>query len=148
MKILAFIAPQIVQENDMLLSSGLWGLGSLFYVPPSDGKSKGKGQIWAREFHPFQLANVDIEYFKRECRNAFTTAEWIDLIVSSMGFNHLLYSERQKILLISSPYLLSWTTIQSGGIGAKGNRQIFRVWEHVTVCGRPFRRDNGTCSFL
>ena len=56
----AFITPQIVQENDMLLSSGLWGLGSLFYVPPSDGKAKGKGQIWMREFRPFQLANVDI----------------------------------------------------------------------------------------
>jgi ATP-dependent Lon protease len=69
-------------------------------VPPSDGKSKGKGAIWAREFRPFQLANIDIAYFT-ECRRAFTTSEWIDLIISSMGFNHLLYSERQKILLIS-----------------------------------------------
>jgi ATP-dependent Lon protease len=96
----AFITPQIVQENDMLLSSGLWGVGFLFYVPPSDGKSKEKGQIWAREFRPFQLANVDIEYFT-ECRSTFTTSEWIDLVISSMGFNHRLYSERQKILLIS-----------------------------------------------
>ena len=58
------------------------------------------GQIWMREFRPFQLANVDLEYF-RECRKSFTTQEWIDFLVSSMGFNHHLYTERQKILLIS-----------------------------------------------
>jgi len=93
----AFVSPQIVQDNDMLLSSGLWGVGTLFYIPPSD--ENPKGQIWMKEFKPFQLANVDIDYFCESRRN-FNTQEWIDLIVSSMGFNHELYSERQKILLI------------------------------------------------
>ncbi|MFZ6018453.1 MAG: anti-phage BREX system Lon protease BrxL, partial [Chloroflexota bacterium] len=31
----AFVTPQIVQENEMLLSSGLWGVGTLYYIPPS-----------------------------------------------------------------------------------------------------------------
>jgi len=94
----AFVSPQIVQDNEMLLSSGLWGVGTLFYIPPSD--ENPKGQIWLKEFKPFQLANIDIEYFC-EAREHFSTTEWIDLIVSSMGFNHNLYSERQKVLLIS-----------------------------------------------
>ena len=126
----AFITPQIVQENDMLLSSGLWGLGSLFYVPPSDGKSKGKGQIWAREFRPFQLANVDIAYFT-ECRNAFTTDEWIDLIISSMGFNHLLYSERQKILLISRLISLVEPRYNLVELAPKGTGKSF-VFENMS----------------
>ena len=75
----AQISPQIVQENEMLLSSGLWGLGTFFYIPPSEDNKKG--QVWLREFRPFQLANIDIEYFK-ESRSSFTTSEWIDLIVS------------------------------------------------------------------
>ena len=94
----AFLTPKIIQENEMLLSSGLWGVGSLYYIPRSEDQPKG--QIWMREFKPFQLANLDLEYF-RECRQHFTTQEWIDFLVSSMGFNHKLYSERQKILLIS-----------------------------------------------
>lgn len=94
----AFATPRIIQENEMLLSSGLWGVGSLYYIPRSDDQPKG--QIWMREFKPFQLANLDLEYF-RQCRQAFTTEEWIDFLVSSMGFNHLLYSNRQKLLLIS-----------------------------------------------
>jgi ATP-dependent Lon protease len=93
----AFAIPQIVQDNEMLLSSGLWGVGKLYYVPKSDDNPRG--QIWMREFKPFQLANMDLEYF-RECRKSFSTQEWIDFLISSMGFNYNLYSERQKILLI------------------------------------------------
>lgn len=94
----AFVIPQIVQDNEMLLSSGLWGVGTLYYVPKSEDNPRG--QVWMREFRPFQLANMDLEYF-RESRKHFTTQEWIDFLVSSMGFNHRLYTERQKILLIS-----------------------------------------------
>lgn len=94
----AFLSPQIVQDNQMLLSSGLWGVGTLFYIPPSD--ESPRGQIWMKAFKPFQLANVDIDYFC-ECRKNFSTEEWINLIVSSMGFNYKLYSEKQKTLLIS-----------------------------------------------
>lgn len=93
----AFAIPQIVQDNEMLLSSGLWGVGKLYYVPKNDDNPRG--QIWMREFRPFQLANMDLEYF-RECRKSFSTQEWVDFLISSMGFNYKLYSERQKILLI------------------------------------------------
>lgn len=94
----AVATPQIVQDNEMLLSSGLWGVGTLYYAPKSEDSSRG--QVWMREFRPFQLANMDLKYFC-ECRKNFTTLEWIDFLVSSMGFNHCLYSKRQKILLIS-----------------------------------------------
>jgi len=92
------IPPQILRENDMLLKSGVWGVGTLFYAPPSE---KGKtGQTILRQFTPFQLASLDLDYFI-STRKCFTTQEWIDFIVNSMGFNHTIYSERQKILLIS-----------------------------------------------
>lgn len=92
------IPPQILKENDMLLKSGVWGVGTLFYAPPSE---KGKnGQTILRQFTPFQLASLDLDYFISS-RKCFSTQEWIDFIVNSMGFNHTIYSERQKILLIS-----------------------------------------------
>jgi ATP-dependent Lon protease len=93
----AFATPQIVQDNEMLLSSGLWGVGTLYYIPRSE--ENPRGQVWMREFRPFQLANMDLDYF-REARKNFTTEEWLDFLVSSMGFNHRIYSERQKMLLI------------------------------------------------
>ncbi len=93
----AFIVPQVVQDNEMLFSSGLWGVGTLFYIPPSD--ENPRGQIWMKDLKPFQIANIDVDYYV-ESRKHFSTEEWIDLIVSSMGFNQDLYNEREKILLI------------------------------------------------
>jgi len=91
------INSQIIENNQMLLSSGLWGVGTLYYIPP--GEDSKKGQVWLKELKPFQIANLDLEYFC-EARENFTTQEWIDFIVSSMGYNPDVYTERQKILLI------------------------------------------------
>jgi ATP-dependent Lon protease len=91
------IPPHIVRDNEMLLTSGIWGVGTLSYSPPAD---KTLGQIIMRDFLPFQLSSLDLNYFIT-CRQEFTTSEWIDFIVNSMGFNHHIYNERQKILLIS-----------------------------------------------
>jgi ATP-dependent Lon protease len=93
----AFVAPQVVQDNDMLFSSGLWGVGTLFYIAPSD--ENPRGQIWMKELKPFQIANIDLEYFI-ESRKNFSTSEWIDLLISSMGFNQEVYSDREKVLLL------------------------------------------------
>lgn len=93
----AFAIPQIIQDNEMLLSSGLWGVGKLYYVPKSEDNKRG--QVWMREFRPFQLANIDLDYF-RDARKNFTTTEWVNFLVSTMGFNPLCYTERQKKLLI------------------------------------------------
>lgn len=93
----AVIPPNIIRDNEMLLSSGIWGVGTLSYVPPGED---GPGQVLMRSFVPFQLASLDMQYFIGR-RKAFTTQEWIDFIINSMGFNHRIYSERQKILLIS-----------------------------------------------
>ncbi len=93
----AAIPAKIVDENEMLLGSGLWGVGTLFYIPPSD--ESPKGQVWMKELKPFQIANVDLEYYC-ESRSQFSTKEWIDFIISSMGFNPMIYEDRQKLLLI------------------------------------------------
>jgi len=93
----AFVTPQVIQDNEMLFSSGLWGVGTLFYIPPTD--ENPRGQIWMKELKPFQIANIDLEYFI-ESRKNFGTCEWIDLITSSMGFNQDIYNDREKILLL------------------------------------------------
>lgn len=46
---------------------------------------------------PIQLASFDFEEFK-EKRKQFTTEEWIDLIIRSIGFNPEFLSKRKKLL--------------------------------------------------
>lgn len=93
----ASVPQNILNDNDMLLSSGVWGVGELSYAPPGES---GSGQVIMRSFTPFQLARLDLDYIF-SARSQFSTKEWIDLIVNSMGFNHEVYDEREKILLLS-----------------------------------------------
>ena len=57
----AHINGSIVEESKLLLKSGVWGIGELYYVPPDD--SGDKGQVWMRDFKPFQVADIDVPYY-------------------------------------------------------------------------------------
>lgn len=95
----AFIDGYIVEQHALLLSSGVWGVGELLYLPPDGGEHK-KGEVWMHTFKPFQVGAIDLHYYI-ECRQYFTLTEWRDLLISSMGFNPTIYTERQKLHLVT-----------------------------------------------
>ncbi len=64
----AQIQQGIVDENPMLLKTGMWGIGTLRYVPP-DGEEVLKGQIWMVDFKPFQTPGVDIGTITKNAEN-------------------------------------------------------------------------------
>ena len=128
----AYINNTIVDENELLLSSGVWGIGDLIYVPPE--KNKSKGQIWMREFKPFQISNVDKDYFS-ECRKHFTFNEWLDLLVSSMGFNPNILTMRQKILLITRVIPLIEPRVNMVELAPKGTGKSF-VYDNLSRYAR------------
>jgi len=139
----ASIPPNIVRDNEMLLSSGLWGVGTLTYAPPT---GTGPGQIIMRAFTPFQLASLDLEFFISQ-RSKFTIHEWIDFIINSMGFNHRIYSERQKILLISRLLPLVEPRFNLIELAPKGTGKSF-VYENMSLCFDPIRCNLGPCPLL
>lgn len=128
----AYISEEIVNRNGLLLSSGVWGVADLFYVPPSDINEKG--QLWMRDFKPFQVGNIDLDYYK-ECRSNFTTEEWIDLIISSMGFNPTIYTDTQKNVLITRILPLAEPRINLVELAPKGTGKSF-VYGNVSRYGR------------
>lgn len=121
------VPPNIVRDNEMLLSSGIWGVGTLSYAPPTDD---GPGQVIMRAFTPFQLASLDLEFFITQ-RKGFTIEEWINLIINSMGFNHHIYNERQKLLLISRLIPLVEPRFNLIELAPKGTGKSF-VYENMS----------------
>lgn len=98
----AMILDSIVDENPELLSSGIWGLTSL---RPSDPITDEFGNkltlpILIDKFEPFHVANIDAYEFIEKRKN-FTTDEWIDVLINTIGLNPEVYNERQKLILIS-----------------------------------------------
>lgn len=129
----AFISSLVVDQNPLLLSSGVWGVGDLFYVPPNgpDGKH---GEVWLRDFRPFQVGAIDLEYYV-ECRKHFTLDEWRDLLVSSMGFNPAIHTERQKTILITRMLPFIEPRVNLVELAPKGTGKSF-VYDNLSRYGR------------
>ena len=128
----AFINRDIVEGNDLLLSSGVWGIGDLMYIPPEE--SNNKGQIWMREFKPFQISKIDKEYFS-DCRSHFTTEEWLNLLVSSIGFNPTIMNDRQKMILITRLIPLIEPRVNLVELAPKGTGKSF-VYDNLSRYAR------------
>lgn len=119
----------IVDENPMLLKTGMWGIGTLRYVPP-DGEEVLKGQIWMVDFKPFQSPGVDLAYF-RECRKYFSLEEWIDLLVSSCQFNPAVHTLPQEMLLLSRVIPLVQPRVNLAELAPKGTGKSF-VFDNIS----------------
>ena len=129
----AFIDGYIVDQYTLLLTSGVWGVGELYYVPP-DGDERKKGEVWMRNFRPFQVGALDIDYYV-ECRQYFTLDEWRDLLISSMGFNPSIYSERQKMLLVTRMLPFIESRVNLVELAPKGTGKSF-VYDNLSRYAR------------
>lgn len=83
----------ILQDHPRLLIDGLWGLAEIKYNPE-------EGSIGMSKFKPFQLSNIDIEEYINARRN-FTTDEWLNILISTVGLNYNNYDLRDKIIILS-----------------------------------------------
>lgn len=123
------VQKDIIDHNPMLLKTGMWGLGTLRYVPP-DGEEVKKGQIWMIDFKPFQSPGVDLDYF-RESRAHFETDEWVDLLVSSCQFNPEIHRLAQKLLLLSRIIPLVEPRVNIAELAPKGTGKSF-VYDNIS----------------
>lgn len=123
------VQKDIIDNNPMLLKTGMWGLGTLRYVPP-DGEDVKKGQIWMVEFKAFQTPGVDLDYF-RDSRKHFDIDEWIDLLVSSCQFNPDVHRLSQKLLLLSRIIPLIEPRINLAELAPKGTGKSF-VFDNIS----------------
>lgn len=86
-----------IKRHPKLLVGGVWCIAELGYQPSEDVKQ----EPWHLEsLKPIQVANVDVEHFVA-ARRQFTTEEWMDVLLQSMGFNPELFSRRGKLLTLA-----------------------------------------------
>ena len=128
----ARVSGHIVDNNELLVTSGVWGIGDLFYVPPESRAERG--QVWMREFRPFQVSSIDYDYFCH-CRGYFEFDEWLDLMVSSIGFNPDALSLRQKMVLITRIVPVAQPRVNVVELAPKGTGKSF-VYDNLSRYAR------------
>lgn len=87
------INPRFYQENEKLLEAGVWAEVTLAYNEVEEDDYA----FYVEDLRPIQIAHFDVERFKKG-REAFTTDEWIDVLIRSIGIDPKWLEERSRLL--------------------------------------------------
>jgi len=91
------IPTHYVTEYDRLTTGGIWAQLEMRFE--YDEESRGKHPFWIDRLTPIQIATFDLDDYRR-VRGEFTTEEWLDLIVRSMGYEPAGMTRRLKLLFL------------------------------------------------
>ena len=91
------ISPDTVKTNPRLLVSGVWCIADIEYQYAEDG---GSSPWLLTSLKPIQLARVDFDSFL-EARAKFSTEEWIDVLIQTIGFNPEMIGKRSKLFQLA-----------------------------------------------
>ncbi len=93
------IPEHYIREYDRLLMGGIWAQVEIRHE--FDEEARGtRSPFWIDTLQPIQLGRFDIEEY-RLCRKEFTTNEWIDLLVRSIGLEPTFFDQRTKLLFLT-----------------------------------------------
>lgn len=91
------INQDLIRKHKKILAGGVWCIVDLEYFHSDDRNSSP----WIiDELKPIQISNVDIKEFI-ESRKEFSTEEWIDLLIQSMGLDPQFFNLRSKLIQLS-----------------------------------------------
>lgn len=89
------IPEHFLKNYDRLLMGGIWAQIDLRHRYDEEQKGK-RSPFWIDSIKPIQLATFDLDEY-RDCRSKFTTDEWIDLLLRTIGLEPCHFSRRQKL---------------------------------------------------
>jgi len=88
------VAPATIKAHPKLLVGGVWCICDIEYQHSDNARVVP----WILgTIKPIQLSNFDFEGYVAS-RRRFTTDEWIDLLIQSIGFNPELFGRRAKLI--------------------------------------------------
>ena len=92
------IPERFIREYDRLLMGGIWAQVKIRHQ--YDEEQKGtKSPFWIDELKPIQLATFDFDEYCKG-RAEFTSDEWIDLLIRSIGMEPTHFDRRLKLLFL------------------------------------------------
>ncbi|MEX1231923.1 MAG: protease Lon-related BREX system protein BrxL [Planctomycetaceae bacterium] len=92
------ISQDYYKRYERLLEGGIWAIVDVEYLPNDDGAKGSPFHI--ADLKPIQLARFDFEEYS-SCRADFSTDEWIDILLRSVGLEPATFERRLKLLLLA-----------------------------------------------
>jgi ATP-dependent Lon protease len=121
------IDDEMVRENERMLTDGFYAEVTLSY----DGiiaQEKGGRPFKVDALRPIQMSKSDVLDIYTKARRAFTTTEWIDFLMRSIGLEPSAFTERAKrvVLLRMVPFVeRNYNLVELGPRGT-GKSHLFQ----------------------
>ncbi len=93
------IPDRYIRDSDRLLMGGIWAQIDLTHAFDEDARGK-RSPFWVETLTPIQLATFDFESYC-EGRRQFTSEEWVDLLITSIGMEPSHFDRRLKLLFLT-----------------------------------------------
>lgn len=120
------IQTQYVRDYERLLTGGIWAQIDMRFE--TDEESKGKNPFWIEKLTPIQIAAFDLGDYQK-LRREFTTDEWIDLMLRSMGYEPAQMTKRLKLLFLTRLIPLCERNFNLVELGPRGTGKSYVVQE-------------------
>jgi len=117
------IADEDVHAFERLLTGGVWA-----QVEVEWDESDSKAPFSISQLTPIQLASFNLDEY-RKLRTQFSTEEWIDLLIRSMGYEPSQFEQRLKYLFLLRLIPLCERNYNLVELGPRGTGKSFAVQE-------------------
>jgi ATP-dependent Lon protease len=117
------IADEDVHAFERLLTGGVWA-----QVEVEWDETDSKAPFSISQLNPIQLATFNLEEY-RKLRTQFSTEEWIDLLIRSIGYEPSEMSQRLKLLFLLRLIPLCERNYNLVELGPRGTGKSFAVQE-------------------
>lgn len=116
-----------IRQYDRLLMGGIWA--QLEIRHEFDEESRGKrSPFWIDKLQPIQVATFDLDEYRRG-RREFTSEEWVDFLVRSMGLEPAHFDRRLKLLFLVRLIPLCETNYNLIELGPRGTGKSYAYQE-------------------
>jgi len=120
------IPTDYVRDYERLLTGGIWAQIDMRFE--YDEEARGKNPFWIEKLTPIQIAAFDLSEYQAK-RREFTTDEWIDLMLRSMGYEPSEMTRRLKMLFLTRLIPLCERNYNLVELGPRGTGKSYVIQE-------------------
>ncbi len=121
------VPERFIREYDRLLLGGIWAQVELRHQYDETATGK-RSPFWIDDMRPIQLGSFDLKEFG-DGRRQFSTEEWIDLLIRSIGLEPAHFSKRLKLLFLARLIPFCEQNFNLVELGPRGTGKSFAYQE-------------------
>jgi ATP-dependent Lon protease len=116
-----------LRQFDRLLMGGIWAQVDIRHQYDEEASGK-RSPFWIDSLKPIQIASFDLDEY-RTCREAFSTDEWIDLLLRTIGMEPAHFDRRLKLLFLVRLLPLCENNFNLVELGPRGTGKSYAYQE-------------------